>query len=107
MKIAHVVNRTTVGILNVDNFREREYIPDKIDELYKKRCNQLKAEPDGKLMVDFLYLASFIGHKFVEKVAYQYFDGKLYLLENLVQKNFYYFRKKENFLFIMKHYIYF
>lgn len=53
MKIAHVVNRTTVGILNVDNFREREYIPDKIDELYKKRCNQLKAEPDGKLMVDF------------------------------------------------------
>lgn len=88
MKIAHVVNRTTVGILNVDNFREREYIPDKIDELYKKRCNQLKAEPDGKLMVDFLYLASFIGHKFVEKVAYQYFDGKLYLLENLVQKKF-------------------
>ena len=85
MKIAHVVNRTTVGILNVDNFREREYIPDKIDELYKKRCNQLNAEPDGKLMVDFLYLASFIGHKFVEKVAYQYFDGKLYLLENLVQ----------------------
>lgn len=88
LKLAHIINRTTVGILNIDTFSKKVYIPAKIEELYRDRCNILKTEKNGVQMLDFLYLVSFIGNSFPKEAALLYFEENDGLITYLMNRKF-------------------
>lgn len=88
INMAHIINRTTVGILNIDTFSTMKYIPDVIEKLYEDRCKILKKEHKGNDMQNFLYIASFIGITFPKELGILHFNGDTQLIDKLIEKKF-------------------
>ena len=99
MNLAHIINRTTVGILNIDTFSTKQYIPDAIVKIYKKRCDALKKEPNGDYMLNFLYLVSFIGITFPKDLVLLYFCENSRLIDILIKRKFLAFSKNGDLCF--------
>lgn len=93
MNLAHIINRTTVGILNIDTFSTKHYIPDAIEKIYKKRCCALEKEPNGDYMLNFLYFVSFIGITFPKELVLLYFQENNQLIDILIKRKFLTFTK--------------
>lgn len=91
INLAHIINRTTVGIDNTDTFPIKKYIPNAIEKIYEKRCSTLKKEPNGVYMLNFLYLVSFIGIRFSKEVALLYFHRDNQLIDVLIERKFLHF----------------
>lgn len=60
LNLAHIINRETIGIYNVDNFSNHLYIPAKIEKLYQQRKNNLQNLPSGNLLQQLLFILSFL-----------------------------------------------
>lgn len=88
INLAHIINRTTVGILNVDTFSTKKYIPDAIEKIYKNRCSILAKESNGTNMLNFLYLVSFVGITFPKEIALLYFQEDYQLIDILLKRKF-------------------
>lgn len=88
MNLAHVINRSTVGILNTDTFATKKYIPDAIEKIYKNRCSILAKESDGVHMLNFLRLVSFIGVTFPKEIPLLYFHENSQLIDILIKRKF-------------------
>lgn len=99
MNLAHIINRTTVGILNIDTFSTKQYIPNTIEKIYKNRCRALATEANGKYMLDFLFLASFVGITFPKDLALLYFHENSQMINILIKRKFLSFSKNGNLVF--------
>lgn len=93
MNLAHIINRNTVGILNIDTFSTKLYIPDAIEKIYTRRCETLAKEPNGEYLLDFLYLVSFMGITFSKDLALMYFHERSQLVDLLIKRKFLAFSK--------------
>lgn len=88
INLAHIINRTTVGILNIDTFATKNHIPDAIEKIYKNRCGIIAKEPNGVYMLNFLYLVSFIGITFPKEISLLYFKDNNQLIDTLIKRKF-------------------
>ena len=88
IKLAHIINRSTVGILNIDTFALKKYIPDAVEKIYKNRCSTLVKEPNGVRMLDFLFLVSFIGITFPKEIPLLYFHENSQFIDILIKRKF-------------------
>lgn len=60
LNLAHIINRETIGIYNIDNFSNHLYIPTEIEKLYEQRRNHLQNLCSGNLLQALLFVLSFI-----------------------------------------------
>lgn len=74
MDLVHIINRSTVGIQNLESFASKLYIPHKIEDIYKDRFNSLAQLDEGIALQDFLLACSLLGIKFHYNVAMAFFD---------------------------------
>lgn len=95
-KIAYIVNRNTVGIINPEEFQIRNYLPNKIEDIYKRRIDYLvraaKADDNDYLM--FLFNLSLFNGQIAVKTAERWLDREGEITEFLLKRGFLTKRKK-------------
>jgi len=99
--LIYLINRNTVGIINVDTFSQKLYIPDSIEELLEKRyCNLINYQ-NGEKLQQFLLLLSFYGIEAPKEIYYGFFsDEKKYSeVEILFKNRFIMFSYNDNIVF--------
>lgn len=88
LKLVYLLNRNTVGIENTDSFSNHLYIPHSMEELYYQRLQCLTKQIDGREMIRFLFIASFLGIDFSDYFANVYFEEKENLLKILLERRY-------------------
>lgn len=66
IKLVNLINRNTVGIPNLYTFSKNLYIPEKIEDIFKKREENLRKQKIGQQLADFLLICGYIGIEFSE-----------------------------------------
>lgn len=99
INIAHIINRNTIGVLNIDTFSTINYIPDAIEKLYNDKCKILKREQNGTELLNFLYVASFIGITFPKEVAILYFKEHIQIIQTIIERKFLHFSENGDIAF--------
>ncbi|MBF0290111.1 MAG: restriction endonuclease [SAR324 cluster bacterium] len=67
-KMVKIVNRNTVGILNIRTFNSKMGIPSSIETLYSLRLASLEKTKYGKSLARFLHIAAFFGFQIPMRV---------------------------------------
>lgn len=76
MRLAELLSRRTVGVLNPEEFAGRGGLPATVEELYDLRLASLKEAVHGQLANEFLIVASFFGFIIDPEVRRAFFDGE-------------------------------
>lgn len=106
LNLAHIVNRTSVYLKNHENFSLRDYLPQKVEEIYQKRFEYIHNLPRGNEIQEALIGLSFWGLEFPQKLAFSW--GESNLLDYLFQHSFLVYSKDENVRFVHESmYLYF
>jgi len=86
--LATIINRNTVGILNVSTFNSKPYIPEGIHEIYTDRLNFLMSQAGGAALQAFLLTLSFMGGAMSMDDVVRFYDEDTSMLEDLISRNF-------------------
>ena len=75
-KIAYIVNRNTVGIVNPTKFKAHNYLPNEISDIYSKRIAYLIkiSEKHEKDYLKFLFVLTLFNGDMPVNIVEQYFD---------------------------------
>ncbi|MDR0307078.1 MAG: ATP-binding protein [Chitinispirillales bacterium] len=87
-KIVEIINRNTVGIINVSTFNLKTYIPQKVSDIYEQRLKHLTSLENGRQMHDYLLTLSVIGGRQSLSNAVRYFNEDTTLLDFLTLRRF-------------------
>lgn len=85
-KIARLVNRNCVGIIDPTNFKSHNYLPSGVADIYRKRINHLNKET--KEYMKFLYCLSVYGGQLPSYMVEDYFDQEGTIVPFLYSKKF-------------------
>lgn len=108
VKLVKIMNRSTVGIMNVEAFSSRTDLPQKIDDIYKNRIKNLKKLPNGSNLIEFLFMVSNIGIEFSKTIFLNFFDDDERLLGLLIDRYFLSYTNDGNLKFVHESlYLYF
>ncbi|MCH5162737.1 MAG: AAA family ATPase [Clostridiales bacterium] len=88
VRIVKLINRNTVGIIDINRFHEKEFIPKKIEHIYKRRIENLLNAPDGINLLNFLYKLALCNGKFQRVECYKYFDCNYDYIDKLKEHRF-------------------
>lgn len=88
LKLVYLLNRNTVGIENSDSFFSHLYIPRSMEEIYDQRIQCLMEQNSGSDMLQFLYIASYLGIHFSDYFANAFFEGREELFRNLLERRY-------------------
>lgn len=70
LNLVEIYNRSSVGIINTNTFNSHLYIPNKVEEIYKKRIEYLlKTEPDSEDLLKYLYILSILQDRQSKEMA--------------------------------------
>lgn len=106
LNLAHIVNRTSVSLKNHENISIRDYLPQKIESIYKNRFDYIRSLSGGNQIQEILIGLSFWGLEFPQKLAFSWGDSKL--LDYLFKHSFLIYSKGENIRFVHESmYLYF
>ena len=72
INFATLLNRNTVGMMNINTFSSQKYIPRKIEQLIEKRQQGLLQLKEGKRYIDFLKILSLFGISAPEEILDEY-----------------------------------
>ena len=86
--LVKLVNRNTVGIMNVSTFCSKLYIPQEIHSIYEHRLENLKNTTDGTKMVNFLFILSFLGGSMDFSDSIRIFNEDMSFLSQLIKRSF-------------------
>lgn len=89
-KIAYIVNRNTVGIINPAEFQIHNYLPNGIEDIYRKRTDYLirAAEEDDNDYLIFLFNLSLFNGQISIRTAERWFDREGKITEFLLKRGF-------------------
>lgn len=89
-KIVHIINRNTVGILNPATFQLHNYLPNDIDDIYKKRVTYLMeaSQKDGEDYFGFLLMLAFFNGSIDAGIADNFINPDGDVLEFLCERNY-------------------
>ncbi|GFI40178.1 hypothetical protein IMSAGC017_00209 [Thomasclavelia cocleata] len=86
--IVKIVNRNTLGIINIDSFNSKNFIPNKLENLYSCRLNNLLNSFDNDNYVNLLFLLSVFDGKISSSILSNYFKNYDILIEELVKRRY-------------------
>jgi hypothetical protein len=86
-KLIYLINRSTVGVINVATFAQKLYIPDSIEALLEMRFAGLVHRCGGEKLQQFLLLMSFYGIEAPTEIYHQYFSDENYSDAEVLHKN--------------------
>ncbi|MCL2761787.1 MAG: AAA family ATPase [Treponema sp.] len=70
LNMVEIYNRSSVGVTNINAFNSRLYIPQKLEEIYKKRIEYLnKNEYDAENLLKYLYILSILQDRQTKEMA--------------------------------------
>ena len=75
-RLARLLTRRTVGVLNPELFAARGGLPQSVEELYDLRLAALRDADDGELAGRFLVIASFFGFGIEDEMRTSFFDDE-------------------------------
>lgn len=89
-KMAYIVNRNTVGIVNPAEFQTHNYLPNGIEDIYSKRILYLiKASvEDGEGYLLFLFILSLFNGQISVDTVERWFDREGRIIEFLLRRGF-------------------
>lgn len=106
LNLAHIVNRTSVSLKNHENISIRDYLPQKIENIYKNRFDYIKNIAGGNQIQEILIGLSFFGLEFPQKLVFSWGDSNL--LDYLFKHSFLIYSKEESIRFVHESmYLYF
>jgi hypothetical protein len=77
-RLAELLSRRTIGVLNPEVFAGRSGLPITVEELYEQRFAALRDARGGNLAMEFLVVASYFGFGISDDVRRAFFDGEPY-----------------------------
>lgn len=87
LDLVSIVNRNTVGIINLEKFTSNDYLPEKIEELISSRVEILKSV--NKQCYDFLLVCSYFGYSFDTQLMYDFFsEDDTALVDMMIERHF-------------------
>lgn len=87
LNIVELYNRSSVGVTNVSTFNSHLYIPNKVEEIYKKRVEYLrKTEYDAEHLLKYFYILSILQDKQAKESALKYIEEDR--INFLIQRRF-------------------
>ena len=81
-------NRNTVGIININQFHSKQFIPKKISDIYKLRIDHLLKQEYGKKCLQLLYKLGLCNGKINCEYFYKFFESEYDSLEELLKRRF-------------------
>jgi hypothetical protein len=99
-KLVKLVNRNTVGILNVATFCSRVSIPDKISQIYEKRVEHLLKHTNGTGCLEFLLLLTIWGGNLSSDLVMNFIDEDMVNVSELLKRRFIKRGENRNYTFI-------
>lgn len=70
LNLVELCNRNLVGISNVSSFSSRLNVPQKVEEIYKKRIDYLKnSEKEAEIFIEYFYILSILQDKQPKEAA--------------------------------------
>lgn len=89
-KIAYIVNRNTVGIINPAEFQVHNYLPNGIEDIYKRRIDYLirVAKEDDNDYLMFLFNLSLFNGQISVRTSERWFDREGKITEFLLKRGF-------------------
>ena len=102
-KIAYIVNRNTVGIVNPTKFKAHNYLPNEISDIYSKRIAYLIkiSEKHEKDYLKFLFVLTLFNGDMPVNIVEQYFDPDGVISSFLYKRKFI-SKIKNHYFFFMK-----
>lgn len=99
-RLAYIVNRNTVGIVNPVTFQLHDYLPNEISDIYRKRIEYLMkiSNENRQDYLKFLFVLAFYNGKISVNTAECYFDNECTVTSFLVKKKFI-LRHKNHYVF--------
>lgn len=88
MNLVNIVNRNTVGILNISTFANKVYIPEEIHTLYMERLNNLRLLSKSEDLELFLLILCFLGGSISFENAIRIFDEDMKSFSQLIKRSF-------------------
>lgn len=73
-RLAQLLSRRTIGILNPEVFAGKQGLPETVEEIYDRRLASLENSPHGQLAFEFLIVASFFGFIVGPEIREAFFD---------------------------------
>ena len=85
--ILYLINRNTVGISNITTFNQKIYIPKSVEEIIRRRFQNLCHNKRGSDMQTFLLFLAYFEAEFDKKYIIEFFDDSVidevqFLFEN-------------------------
>ncbi|MDR1002551.1 MAG: ATP-binding protein [Oscillospiraceae bacterium] len=99
-KLVKLINRNTVGIINVATFSSRVSIPSKISQIYGKRLNNLLKSYNGAACLELLFLLTIFGGDLSSMQIMDFIDEDLNVTQELLDRRFIKRGENRNFIFI-------
>lgn len=97
---ATLQNRNTVGLTNINTFSSQKYIPQKIEDLIKKRQKNLMKLENGDKCIFFLRMICLFGISIPRNIIVEYWGNEnANLVELLFRKHYLSFDNNENIRF--------
>ena len=90
-KLAYIVNRNSIGIIDPSSFSTKSYIPDKISDIYKLRLNHLNKIEDGQNLLTLLLVIGLYDGELNRDILLRYYDD-FTLIEKLIKLRFIVFK---------------
>ena len=106
LNLAHIVNRNSVSLNNGESFSMRNYLPEKVEKIYKSRFNYIQNVPEGDKIQEILIGLSFWGVEFPQALAISWESSTV--LDYLFKHSFLVYSKNENIRYVHESmYLYF
>lgn len=93
-------NRNTVGIVDINQFHSKKYMPKEIDSIYKLRINNLLDQAQGRSCLYLMYKLALCNGKINLAFFYKFFGNEYEELKELLKRRLLKFDSNEDIVFI-------
>ena len=87
-KLVKLINRNTVGIIDINSFHSKRNVPQKISDIYRLRLSNLQTSNFGNQCMDILYTLALCNGKINSDYFYKYIESDSMCLYELYKRRF-------------------
>lgn len=98
--LVRLKNRNTVGIVDINKFHSKKYIPKGISDIYKLRINNLLEQSQGESCLHLMYKLALCNGNLSSDVFYSFFANEQDYLSKLLRRRLLKFDQNGNIIFI-------
>lgn len=88
INLAVIVNHSLISFCNIEAFSNATYLPNKIEDLYHKRCNNLLTHYKNSECLNFMFVFAMLGIEISQDKAVCFFEDNQETLDVLLKRKF-------------------